>query len=155
MPWIAVSGFPKDSGDYIPYGRDQSNIIACHDPFEFGAMLTRCDIIISHKLHVGLVAAMGGAKFISVSGHPKVKAQLNLLGLDDNILGVSIPNDKRRLFIPLGLIISILAYIKVARSRRISDSLRSQLASQSKLHFKFLNNLIDAYEMSSSYSTPK
>jgi hypothetical protein len=142
---VVLNGFPHKSGDYIPNGCDKNPIFNCVDPLMFCKKLSECDTIISHKLHVGLVGAVAGAKFISISAHPKVHALLTFINLKDNIILKNIRD--RNLFynIIYSFYISLLIVFKMHSAKRINKDKINSLAHESKGHICFLHRCITNY----------
>lgn len=82
----------KSSGIVSEYASDNVKfqgrpvpVLINDDPVEFLNRLKEFDIVISVKLHLGLVAMMGGATFFSYKGKEKTKSQLASFGLGEYI----------------------------------------------------------------------
>lgn len=52
-------------------------------PWSLAALLARLDLVVTMKLHVGIVAAVLGTPVISVRSHPKIERFYRQLGADD------------------------------------------------------------------------
>jgi polysaccharide pyruvyl transferase WcaK-like protein len=140
---IIFNGFPRSSGDFLPDGYESGpRVINCEDPVAFLQELSRCEIVVSHKLHVGVVAAIHGAKFISTSAHPKVLAQLNLIGLSGNVVKYKINTNTGRKNIIKSLILAIRLIGKIISAKCMEKNQRTTLQAKARGHFEILERCI-------------
>ena len=85
---VGTDQYIENQYDVFKYIRSQLNASMVffneyNDPLELCKLLDQCDLIVTHKLHVGIVGAYLGKSVISFSGHTskieRLYKQLNIL----------------------------------------------------------------------------
>lgn len=80
---IVRSHLAGSGHDYELSARDVGGGVEEHhyrDPRETAGFLATCDVVVSSKLHVGVVAMSYGGAFVSVSGKPKAREFMTSVG---------------------------------------------------------------------------
>lgn len=84
---VGADQFSSKQQDAFNYVCSKLNVSECYyneynDPLELCTILDQCDLIVTHKLHVGIVGAYLGKSVISFSGHTskieRLYKQLNI-----------------------------------------------------------------------------
>lgn len=85
---VGTDQFSSKQKEAFNYVRSQLNVAECfyneyNNPLELCNILEHCDLIVTHKLHVGIVGAYLGKSVISFSGHTskieRLYKQLNII----------------------------------------------------------------------------
>ena len=150
---VAISGFPESYGDYRPYGRNGNRALINNDPVDFTRSIMTMSHVVTHKLHVGLVAAVGGAKVLFVNAHPKVHAQMIAIGMEMGLFGDTWEQRfgcSRVAGLASGLRIAAMVRLRGAVAR---PTLVARLARESEQHMGFLARCLDQVRGTSRTST--
>ena len=107
------------------------------DPVKDLGAINKCSIILSDKLHLGLVGMALGKPFISVKGKPKTKLMLSNIGLSSSYFG------KYRAFLLPILILSEGFLLKRVKNFEILN--RNKMIQSARGNLTELANIISKY----------
>lgn len=124
---------------HLPGGKLHENELApggCEcvlyeNPLEFASAISLASLVVSHKLHVGVVALSFGIPFVSFAGKPKTKAFFQQTGMNRFLVDKRWPFGIFPLFLNIGK--NIVRKFDLELKPKISD-----LVEASGQHFEFL-----------------